>query len=1059
MAQDLDHPHAEIDPAPGGSGMSRRRRIALSVAGVLAVALAGTWLARKDIADNVIGGQLARMGLPAHYRIKSIGPAEQVLTGLVIGDPAHPDFTADEVRVRTRLFWGLPGIGRITLVRPRLYGSIRGGKPTFGSLDKVLFTGSKEPFEMPDLDVEVIDGRGLIDGDLGRIGIKLAGKGPLRDGFAGEVAAIAPTLALPGCSTGRTSLYGRVSITDRQPRFQGPLRLAEVACPGAGLKLATAGADIDATFDRTLDGGEGTLGLRTGRFTQDAAAFAQGEGTLHASYRKAALIARYDLTARDVRSAQIRARSLSLTGQARSAEGFSRLEAETDVRADRVALGDSIDTALAGAARSGQGTLLEPVVSQIRQALKRESLGSSLAMNLIARRSARGLSLVVPRADLRGGSGRTLLAVSRLQATVAPGARVARVTGNFVTGGVGLPHLAGRMESNGRSGLTLNATMAEYRAGSSRVAVPRLVVAQGRNGVFGFAGSARLSGALPGGWAEDLAIPLDGALAGNGNVRVWTRCTPVSFSRLELASVRLDSRALSICPAAGRAIVERRGGVLSIAAGSTGLDLSGHLGETPIRIASGPIGFAMPGAISARKLQISLGPAGSASRFAISHLDARVGKDVAGTFDDADIALFAVPLDLHQTAGNWRYAGGVLEIDRARFTLVDREAQPRFQPLIARDATLRLADNRIVADALLREPKSDRAVVTAAIRHDLGNARGSADLDVPGLVFDRQMQAGELSALALGVVSDLKGTVSGTGRIDWNERGVTSRGRFGTQGLDFAAAFGPVQGLSGDVVFTDLLGMVTAPDQKLKIAAMNPGVEVANGVLSFEMKPDHYLQINGARWPFMDGVLTLEPAHMRLGVAETRNYTLKVDGLDAQTFVQHLDLANIRATGVFDGRLPLVFDENGGRIDNGFLRSREPGGNVSYIGALTYKDLSAMGNFAFNALRSVNYRQMEIGLGGSLSGEIFTRISFDGLSQGTGASRNFLTKQVAKLPIRFILNIKAPFFGLFGSMRALYDPAYITDPRLLGLVGKDGRVPVVLPNASGIQPPVSGNTP
>ncbi|MFD2578740.1 hypothetical protein ACFSTD_09430 [Novosphingobium colocasiae] len=541
MAQDLDHPHAEIDPAPRrGGNIPPTAHRAVGGGRVLAVALAGTWLARKDIADNVIGGQLARMGLPAHYRIKSIGPAEQVLTGLVIGDPAHPDFTADEVRVRTRLLWGLPGIGRITLVRPRLYGSIRGGKPSFGSLDKVLFTGSKEPFEMPDLDVEVVDGRGLIDGDYGRIGVKLAGKGALRDGFAGEVAAIAPALTLPGCSAGRTSLYGRVSITDRQPRLQGPLRLADVACAGAGLKLATAGADIDATFDRTLDGGEGTLGLRTGPFAQDAVAFAQGEGTLHASYRKAALIARYDLTARDVRSAQIRARSLTLSGQARSAEGFSRLEAETDVRADRVALGDSIDTALAGAARSGQGTLLEPVVSQIRQALKRRSLGSSLAMNLIARRSAKGLSLVVPRADLRGGSGRTLLAVSRLQATVAPGARVARLTGNFVTGGVGLPHLAGRMESNGRSGLTLNATMADYRAGSSRIAVPRMVVAQGRDGVFGFAGSARLSGALPGGWAEDLAVPLDGALAGNGNFRVWTRCTPVSFARLELASVRLD---------------------------------------------------------------------------------------------------------------------------------------------------------------------------------------------------------------------------------------------------------------------------------------------------------------------------------------------------------------------------------------------------------------------------------------------------------------------------------------------------------------------------------------
>ena len=43
----------------------------------------------------------------------------------------------------------------------------------------------------------------------------------------------------------------------------------------------------------------------------------------------------------------------------------------------------------------------------------------------------------------------------------------------------------------------------------------------------------------------------------------------------------------------------------------------------------------------------------------------------------------------------------------------------------------------------------------------------------------------------------------------------------------------------------------------------------------------------------------------------------------------------------------MVFDENGGRIDNGMLKSRPPGGNVAYVGALTYENLNPIANFAF----------------------------------------------------------------------------------------------------------------
>jgi len=51
-----------------------------------------------------------------------------------------------------------------------------------------------------------------------------------------------------------------------------------------------------------------------------------------------------------------------------------------------------------------------------------------------------------------------------------------------------------------------------------------------------------------------------------------------------------------------------------------------------------------------------------------------------------------------------------------------------------------------------------------------------ADLVVAGLTFDETLQPTLLTPNALGVVANVAGTVTGTGRVDWTESGITSTG-------------------------------------------------------------------------------------------------------------------------------------------------------------------------------------------------------------------------------------------------------------------------------------------
>uniref|UniRef100_UPI003D65FB80 intermembrane phospholipid transport protein YdbH family protein n=1 Tax=Psychroserpens mesophilus TaxID=325473 RepID=UPI003D65FB80 len=84
-------------------------------------------------------------------------------------------------------------------------------------------------------------------------------------------------------------------------------------------------------------------------------------------------------------------------------------------------------------------------------------------------------------------------------------------------------------------------------------------------------------------------------------------------------------------------------------------------------------------------------------------------------------------------------------------------------------------------------------------------------------------------------------------------------------------------------------------------------------------------------------------------VQSEKRYIFEVDGLEAAAFVAQLVFSNLSASGVFDGLVPIVFDRAGnGRIESSKLVARAPGGNLSYIGELTYKDLGFVSNFAFN---------------------------------------------------------------------------------------------------------------
>jgi hypothetical protein len=1032
---------AVSDTTPVAAGQPRsfwRRWILVPLLVILGLALLALWLQRERIADDVIGSELEARGIEATYEVERIGGRLQVLRNIVIGDPERPSLTIERAEVTLRYRFGWPEIDRIRLTSPRLYGTWLDGDLSFGALDPLLVSEEEKAFEFPDYTLDIYDGRALLETDYGPVGIRLAGEGHLRGGFAGELAATAPELTLGECELAGTTLFGAVGIDAERPTFSGPLRLQSLDCGDGAVELAQTTLDAEARLDRDLAGVEGTLSgeTRAARFAEAAADALLLDSKL--SFRGGELTASYEFTGEGLAHPQAQLAELSAEGTVRAGESFEWLRLQADFSGAGVRPGGGLDEALGEAAEGTDGTLLGAVLRKLRGGLLREATGSTLAGQASFRKTGEVASLVIPQATVTGGSGQRVLSLSRFQYGDSGGG-LPRLSGNFATGGRDLPRIEGRIERRGTAGFTARLTMATYEAEGGRLAIPSLtLLSEGER--LGFSGRALLSGDLPDGYAEGLLLPLSGNWSSDSGLAMWRQCTQVVFDSLRFANLTLRSDRLTLCPPRGRAMVRYSDAGLRIAAGAPSLDVAGRLGETPIAVRSGAIGFAYPGALSARQLQVTLGPMDTATSFAIENLTADFGDRVSGRFAGTDVRLYAVPLDLLGAEGSWTYTDGRLSITDGTFRLVDRQESARFEPLVARGATLALESNLITAEAALREPESDRLVTEVDLRHDLASGRGHADLAVPGITFGPGFQPIDLTPLALGVVANVSGTVTGTGRIDWDESGVTSTGSFSSESLDFAAAFGPVQGASGTIVFTDLLGLTTAPDQRIRVASINPGIEIFDGEIGIELRGGEVLEVTGGTWPFMGGTLTMRPVTLNLGVSEVRAYILEIVGLEASQFVQRMELENISATGTFDGTMPLIFDRNGnGRIEGGRLVSRPPGGNVAYVGALTYEDLSPMANIAFDALRSLDYTRMTVAMDGPLTGEIVTRVRFDGVSQGEGATSNFITRRIAQLPFRFIINIRAPFYQLITSIKSMYDPAAVRDPRDLGLIDEFGN--------------------
>jgi hypothetical protein len=825
---------AEADPEEPVVRERRRRgrTILLALLVFAALALLGVWLARKPIATDLIDRELARRGVPARYDVKRIGFRTQRLEGVSIGDPRAPDLTADWVEVDLTPTFGTPEVREIRAGGVRLHGRLVNGRLRLGAIDKLLPTPTGAPFRLPDLRVALDDARLALDTPAGPVKLRIDGRGNLANAFVGRYAATAPKLDLSGCTVTGLALQGSVTTRAAQPNFTGPANVQALAC--GDVRIAAISSAIDATLRPGLDGWRGqaklaSKGVSVGDWSADGA-----RGQIDFAGNAARTTGSLRLVGLGVSGPPARTPHAELGGsyvvEAARTEPLDEGQATaTSIRFDGGLTADDVAFASAprlnGFADSVASTPVEPLARAFARVATAAGRASDLHASLsLATRGGAG-SVRIASAELTGGGAQLRFSGGEGARLVWPGAGTMQVDGQLALTGEGVPRILAELHQSAPgapiSGLV---QMAPFEAGNSRVAIAPVRFDNGR-----FATVLKLSGPLAGGRIEGVTLPLQGRLGSNGLV-LNPHCARLAFDSFVVSGLKLQPAQLRLCPAGPALVANDR-----VAGTIEAPRLSGTLGSSPITLAADRVRF--DGAqFQVVNLAARLGSGDAVSRLHVAELVGMPGQGVGGRFAGAAGKIAKVPLIVSDAAGKWRFADGGLAVSGG-LTLSDEADPARFNPLVSHDFAVRIRGNALTATGTLLEPQSGTRVAAVDLHHDLGRGTGGAEINVAGIRFGPALQPEKLTRLTLGVVANVNGTLNGSGRIVWNADGVTSTGLFHVAADSLAAPFGPATGVKTDIRFTDLLGLVTAPDQLATVATINTGIMVEDGVVHYRLLP------------------------------------------------------------------------------------------------------------------------------------------------------------------------------------------------------------------------------
>lgn len=302
----------------------------------------------------------------------------------------------------------------------------------------------------------------------------------------------------------------------------------------------------------------------------------------------------------------------------------------------------------------------------------------------------------------------------------------------------------------------------------------------------------------------------------------------------------------------------------------------------------------------------------------------------------------------------------------------DTRDDPLYQPFLGDlSAQLNGADIAIAGPFRLAATGDLIGISNADI--NLFSLSGSARVETPELTFARGgLKPRQISERLRGLFTDAVGRAQGEADFILDRGKLSGTGRFILSDFGFSTSrLGPVAGIDGIIIFDDLIGISTPPDQRLTLARLNPGLPLSNGEIRFQILQGREARLESAIWPFAGGTLSVAPSRWTISGTED-TVDVIADRIELKKLVDALGVPNLEADGTASGTFPIELRAGSAFINNARFKVDDKGGRLAYRGAAleTAGGSNQIVNDAFRALQNLQYTVLEISLNGNLLGDI-----------------------------------------------------------------------------------------
>lgn len=895
---------------------------------LIAAMLAALYLNRRAAAREILIGWLDQRGIEADVEVERL-EIDGFVGKIRIGDAADPDVTVERVEVDYALGlpWSRAGLGvtpsRIRLVRPILRASWKDGELSLGSLDPLVeeFTGRPPRPDSRAPLVLVEQGRVRMETEYGPF--QILGDARLEDGKLMRLDARMPAASLKSGDVEARGLGGVLDLTTTGDRvaLRAALQAEQFAAAGQRGESVSFEMTGDLPYpDLKARRGDGRAVL-SARVAADA--LSSGEtsarglnAALSFDGRTAGWIEDFRLSGRG----KVEARSDRLEASGITASRVDAALDQADLEIARRPEGlewrlGSAARLTAAAAAAGETRLAGATIQSGR--LVAGGRGATFEVQgPLALRAAR---LAAGDLVLDGASGRADLDVVRDGATLitAAGSLSASRAAWPIFGAPGAddtPELAELKRALGGFSLDVPAWRLTTGSPGTELALLRPAQATPANG-----GSLTISPVARPVYSAEPGERGGGALTiearkGGGLPEAVFAIPDWSLTQGGFRA-RLDGRAaLDFGPARG-----------------IGLTTAGDLASS-----NGRLTYATADCIPLNVERLDLGenqvsnisagfcPQGGALVTVANGRWRALGRFEGGTATADFLAMRFGDLTGHVTVDGGP-SGLSMDAVVAGGRVSDVTNPARFNPLNA-SGTAALRDERWTG--VFDLTSGEWPVGRVELVHDGRAEAGGLTIAAPGLTFTAAgLQPDDLSTLAADYLkSPVEGSASFDGRFDWSAEGATSSGVLTTPGLDFESPVGKVRGLKGQVQFTSLTPLVTAPDQRLTIDRLETVTPLTDLDVTFDLDAEA-LRLDGGKIDVAGGQLRIEPFSVPLQPDQAWDGVIVLDGLQLGELLKSANLQDkAELDAVVSGRLPFTMTPGVGfRVIGGTLHAVRPG--------------------------------------------------------------------------------------------------------------------------------------